>query len=203
MVRQGWLQRGRKRGRTRGKRREREAQEVCSCASILNNHVCVRALVHHRRAASVVVVVLSQYKNKPSFLSHCWSNLTPLLTKRAEGTTETVERAPIQIRRAFQQTSHRRSTCGVKWCRLQSQAASLPREAEAWAVLCIESRLKSWGTPPSSQCQWHCPQQTHVPVHEELLTCTTSFHCFSNDVLSSLYISVCCAFLVCTEGVGR
>lgn len=42
--------------------RKTEAQEVCSCASILNNHVCVRGLAHHCRAASRVEV-LSRYKN--------------------------------------------------------------------------------------------------------------------------------------------
>lgn len=197
MVRQGWLQRGRKRGRTRGKRREREAQEVCSCASILNNHVCVRALVQHRRAVSVVVV-LSQYKNKPSFLSHCWSNSTPLLTKRAEGMTETVQRAPIQIRRAFQQTSYRRSTCGVKWCRLQSQATSVPREAEPWAFLCIDSRLIGWGTPPPPVSMTLSPTDT-CPCASSMKSFSHTRHLFIGSVMMCyhLCISLCAVRFWC------
>lgn len=54
------------RGRMRGRRGEREAREACSCVSILNNHVCVRALARHRRTASVVEVIGPGRKNRQS-----------------------------------------------------------------------------------------------------------------------------------------
>lgn len=61
------------------------------------------------------------------------------------------------------------------------------------------------GDGPPLPCQCHCPyRNTFLCIwHEEFLILTTSFYWFSNDVLSSLYICVCCACLVCAEGVGR
>lgn len=48
-------------------------QGGCSCVSILNNHVCVRALAHHRRTASMVEV-LSQRRNN----HHCCHIFGPI-----------------------------------------------------------------------------------------------------------------------------
>lgn len=203
MVRQGWLQRGRKRGRTRGKRREREAQEVCSCASILNNHVCVRALVHHRRAASVVVV-RSQYKNKPSFLSHCWSNLTPLLTKRQRERPRLFGGHRYRSNEPFSKhhITDRHAVWNYVVCKVKRHQSPEKLNHERFCVL--TAGWKAGGRPPHSVNDIVPYRHMFLCIqHEEFLTCTTSFHWFSNDVLSSLYISVCRVFLVCTEGVGR
>lgn len=65
-----------KRGRREErKNREREAEELCSCASVLNNHFCVRGSTHQQRTSSIALQELSQRKN-----SYHWCQILALLS---------------------------------------------------------------------------------------------------------------------------
>lgn len=94
------------------KKEGEEAQEACSCVSILNNQVCVRASAHHRRTASTVQVLSQCKKNHPS--CPILGPIRLLCSQSRQTERPGAQRAEIRIRRAFQQTPDRWSTCGLK-----------------------------------------------------------------------------------------